>query len=137
MAITKGDIMKKILILASLLASFVYADRPFMVTEYGVDSHGIICDGMGKIRGIDKHGDGFVAVRSGPGSKYRMKDKLTKNGKYLAICEYVGNWIAVIYTDTPLETYQDKCGLVSDMSLRRHEYKGSCKTGWVYKKYIE
>lgn len=133
--------MKKIIIILSLLIGFIYAEsgRPVMVIENGDDSHGLICEEALMIRGIDKHGDGFVVIRSGPGSKYSIKKKVVRNGKEVVGCEHVGNWIGIIYTDTDmgLGSYQKKCGLVSDYSLKQHPYKGPCKTGWIYKKYVE
>lgn len=129
-----NEIMKKVIIILSLLIGFIYAEngRPVMVIENGDDSHGLICDRTLIIRGINKHEDGFVAIRSGPGSKYSIKKKVVG-------CEYVGNWIGIIYVDMDmgLGSYQKKCGLVSDYSLKQHPYKGPCKTGWVYKKYVE
>ena len=132
--------MKKVIIMLSLLISFIYAKnaRPVMVVEHGKNGHGLICEEPFVIRGIDKHGDGFVAIRSGPGSKYSIKNKILKNGKTVVGCQHVGNWIGIIYpnTDIPRGHYEKKCALVSDYSLKRHPYRGPCKTGWVYKKYI-
>lgn len=54
------------------------------------------CSGAGTVMGLDPDGDGFLAVRSGPGSNYRMIDKLV-NGNRVAIINGQGNWLAVEY----------------------------------------
>ena len=129
--------MKKVIIILSLLISFIYAEkgRSVTVTEYDTDhGSGLSCLYLFTTRGIDKHGDGFIAIRSGPGSKYSIKNKFVKNGKQVVGCDSVGNWIGIIYADK--DTWQG-CGLDSDSSEKTHPYRGPCKTGWVYKKYLK
>ena len=80
------------------------------------------CNTDGSIRGISSRGDGFVAVRKGPGTKYRMVGKIYRNGTRVKICDRKGKWKGIIYGDC-----------ISGSSRSRN---GSCKAGWVYEKYI-
>ncbi len=80
------------------------------------------CNTDGSIRGISSRGDGFVAVRKGPGTKHRMVGKIYRNGTRVKICDRKGKWKGIIYGDC-----------ISGSSRSRN---GSCKAGWVYEKYI-
>ncbi len=80
------------------------------------------CNTDGSIRGISSRGDGFVAVRKGPGTKHRMVGKIYRNGTRVKICDRKGKWKGIIYGD---------CIAGSSRSQ-----SGSCKGGWVYEKYI-
>ncbi|MEA3419413.1 MAG: integron, partial [Campylobacterota bacterium] len=85
------------------------------------------CGAIGAVRGISRNGDGFIAVRSGSGGKYKMIDKLYRNGEYIIMCDSKGKWTGIVYGEN--------CGVGTPIS-RRQPYKGSCKSGWVYEKYI-
>ncbi len=80
------------------------------------------CNTDGSIRGISSRGDGFVAVRKGPGTKHRMVGKIYRNGTRVKICDRKGKWKGIIYGDC-----------IAGSSRSRN---GSCKAGWVYEKYI-
>lgn len=81
------------------------------------------CSTDGSIKGISSRGDGFVAVRKGPDTKYRMIGKIYRNGTKVKICDRKGKWQGVIYGDC-----------ISGSSRSRN---GSCRAGWVYGKYIK
>jgi len=119
--------MKKTLMIFSFLVGFVYADSG-MPVMYGGDADADACAALGEIRGISKHGDGFVAIRNGAGSKYRMKDKIRKNGIRVTICDSHGKWIGIVYGED--------CGTSSPIA-KKQPYKGQCKSGWVYEKFVE
>ncbi len=80
------------------------------------------CNTVGYIRGISRRGDGFVAVRKGPGTGHRMINKIYRNGEKVKICDRKGKWKGIVYGD---------CIAGSSRSQ-----SGSCKVGWVYGKYI-
>ncbi len=130
--------MKKVIVIFSLFVGLVYAEngRPVMVGEVGDNSpnHGYICGGLAEIIGINKHGDGFVAIRSGPGSKYKIKKKVVRNGTEIIACDYVGKWIGILYKND-LSSSGD-CDTSSKSIQKRYPYKGPCQIGWVYKKYV-
>lgn len=48
------------------------------------------------VAGLDPQGDGFLAVRSGPGTGYRQIDALY-NGNAVRTCARSGKWIGVYY----------------------------------------
>lgn len=48
------------------------------------------------VTGLDPQGDGFLAVRSGPGTGYRKIDEL-HNGDLVRPCEAKGPWHGVYY----------------------------------------
>ena len=109
-----------------LLVNIIYAENSMPVMHGGY-AYEDACASIGEIRGIDKYGDGFVSIRSGAGSKYSMKDKIHKNGTKVIICDNHGKWIGIVYGED--------CGTSSPI-VKKQPYKGSCKSGWVYEKYI-
>ena len=100
-------------------------DVPVMI---GGDPDDDACGG-GRIRGISRHGDGFIAVRSGPGTNYKMIDKIYRNGTWAAICDSHGKWDGIVYGD-------GNCGTGIAIA-NKHPYSGPCKVGWVYGKYVK
>ncbi len=112
--------------IVSLFVIFVYADNN-MPVMYGGYIDEDACASIGEIRGINKQGDGFVAIRSGASSKYSMKDKIRKNGTKVIMCDSHGKWIGIVYGKD--------CGTSSPI-VKKQPYTGSCKSGWVYEKYV-
>lgn len=70
-----------------------------------------------------------VAVRVGPGHRFREIDKLG-SGHRVYICDEQGDWFEIFYSgsDAP-------CGSSSDSGLDVRKAKG-CRSGWVEKKWI-
>ena len=60
------------------------------------------CGSQGVVRGLDPHGDGFLAVRAGPGSGYAMIDKVY-NGYILNLCDQRGQWLGVVYSHETMD----------------------------------
>ncbi|WP_298431626.1 SH3 domain-containing protein [uncultured Jannaschia sp.] len=54
------------------------------------------CSGVCTVLGLDPNGDGFLAVRTGPGTHYRMIDKLVNNQRVTTINGQNG-WIGIEY----------------------------------------
>ena len=52
--------------------------------------------GGAQVMGLNPNGDGFLAVRTGPGTGYRQIDSLF-NGQRVGTCARSGNWYGVIY----------------------------------------
>lgn len=88
------------------------------------------CGAVGVVRGLDPRGDGFLAVRAGPGSGYAMLDKVY-NGYLLNICDERGKWLGVVYSH---ET--EDCG-VSTPWPQPGAYTGPCLSGWVFRNYVK
>jgi hypothetical protein len=87
------------------------------------------CGSSGEVKGLDPHGDGFLAVRSGPGSQYQMIDKLLE-GQAVFVCDDHGPWLGVVST----RGHQD-CG-VDSAADRPKPYPGPCLSGWVHSNFI-
>ena len=90
------------------------------------------CLSVGEVSGLKPGGDGFLAVRSGPGTKYALTDKLSA-GRRLHLCDEKvdGEWIGIVYTDD--DTLD--CGVSSPVESPR-VYRGTCKSGWVNKRWV-
>ncbi len=66
--------------------------------------------------------NGYLAIRSGPGGKYKLLEKVV-NGSNVKGCAVKGNWIKIIYGCAESGSDTD------DTSIK-------CKWGWAYKKYL-
>ncbi len=104
------------------------ADMPVMI---GGDPDYDACGGSGVVTGLNPNGDGFLAVRSGPGTRFVMLDKI-HNGHPIFFCDERGNWIGIVYSwDEGVD-----CGVGSPVS-RRQTYNGPCRSGWVHRRYVQ
>jgi hypothetical protein len=100
-------------------------DVPIML---GGDDSYDACPSAGVISGLNPRGDGFLSVRSGPGSNYAEMDRVY-NGNAVHICDSRGGWMAVVYGDGR------NCGVGSPWP-KRLAYTGPCKYGWVSSRYV-
>lgn len=112
----------------SFEAAAVHADEsvPVMV---GGEAELDACGGVGEVRGLNPRGDGFLAVRAGPGGKFPMIDRLY-NGNRVYFCDKRGDWIGIVYGDP-----KQDCGVASPLP-KRQSYKGPCQSGWAYRKWL-
>jgi len=69
-------------------------DVPF--SDKGGDGQAAWC-ASSTVTGLDPNGDGFLAVRSGPGTKYRKLDEI-RNGDIVSTCDSRGSWVAIVYS---------------------------------------
>ncbi len=67
-------------------------DVEFTIIE---DDQAAGCAGS-MVDGLQPGGDGFLAVRTGPGTEFRQIDKL-QNGDMVRTCEMHGPWVGVYY----------------------------------------
>lgn len=81
----------------------------------------------GIVRGLKPGGDGFLAVRAGPGTSHRMLDRL-HNGESVWLCDQRGDWVGIVYG-------REDCG--TEGSGPEHPYTGSCRAGWAHGRWIE
>ena len=86
------------------------------------------CGGTGKVINLDPAGDNYLSVRSGPSSKFEEIDRLP-NRSEMFLCDEKGSWYGIVY---PI----GDCGVMSPIE-NRQQYNGVCKSGWVFKQYIE
>jgi len=86
----------------------------------------------GVVHNVDRNGDGFLAVKAGPGLHYERIDKLS-NGKQVLICGDKGAWQAIIYSTR--KGYSD-CN-VKDYQMKPTRYTGPCRSGWAHERWIK
>ena len=123
--------MKRAAIIALALGSALgpaaaqQIDVPVMIGgEADLDA----CTGLGRIVGLNPKGDGFLAVRGGPSTDYPKVDELY-NGDLVTICDEDGRWFGVVYGGRD-------CGTASPVA-RRMAYRGPCRAGWVFGRYVD
>lgn len=114
-----------------LLAGFVMSGaafaQPVMVGgEPSLDA----CGSTGVVAGLNPAGDGFLAVRSGPGTGHSIQDKI-RNGQGVIFCDQRGSWVGIVYSKKGTS-----CGVSSPIA-RRQPYRGPCRSGWVHEKYLK
>ncbi len=78
---------------------------------------------LATVVGLNPYGDNFLAVRSGPGSRYTMIDQL-HTGDRVIICASRGRWKRIFYS---------RGGYCA---LRYGEPEGRCAGGWAYGRYL-
>ena len=88
------------------------------------------CSGTGIVKGLDPYGDGFLAVKGGPGLRFPRIDKLY-NGEQVYICIESSDWYGIVYSK------QRRDCNVSTPWPRSLPYTGPCRSGWVHKRWIE
>lgn len=81
----------------------------------------------GQVTGLKEDGDGFLAVRSGPGSDFTKLDELHNEDK-VWLFEQTGEWIGIVY-----DTNELSCSPI--FIDREVPYEG--KKGWVHQNWIE
>lgn len=124
-------------VLATLIGAAPAVAAPLDVTIYenGGDGQMAECT-LEQVAGLKANGDGFLAVRTGPGSNYRKIDEL-HNGDYVLV--YDGShfpWVGVIYGrgEEVLNSDKEGCGFVGE-GKRPLPYPG--KKGWIHSNWLE
>lgn len=95
--------------------------------EYNDDSGGEMlptCTSS-TVAGLDPNGDGFLAVRSGPGSQYRKLAEL-RNGDVVYEFDHKGKWRGVVYGTPSVKCLTTKTRPVT--------YPNK---GWVHSKWLK
>lgn len=99
--------------------------QPVMVGgEAGYDA----CGSVGRVVGLNPSGDNYLSVRAKPSSSGNELDRLGPNTNVF-MCDQRGRWIGIVYGG-------NSCGVGSPIADRQ-AYRGPCKSGWVFDKYIE
>ncbi|EDQ34128.1 Bacterial SH3 domain protein [Hoeflea phototrophica DFL-43] len=94
------------------------------VMEYASDD--LDTCALGEVFGLKSDGDGFLAVRSGPGSDFAKLDEI-HNGDRVWLFEQRGDWIGILYGANEVS-----CSPIK--KDRIVPYPG--KKGWVHQKWI-
>ncbi len=101
--------------LVLILGTYVYA-----IDKHKNCKHHIMINGLAEQSYTNPNG--YLAIRSGPGGKYKLLEKVV-NGNYVKGCAVKGNWVKIIYGCV-------ESGDNDDDTSRK------CKWGWAYKKYL-
>ena len=117
---------------ASMFAGAAQRDVPVVVGE---EAELDACTSWAKVKGLDPKGDGFLAVRGGPGSAYALRDRLREGDEFF-ICSYSrdNKWLAIVYARKG--QHPGDCG-VSTSLPKPVAYRGPCAWGWVHGKWVE
>lgn len=98
------------------------------------------CSAVSRVVGLQPSGDGFLAVRNGPGRSYSLKDRL-REGDEVYDCVTVkmadGYWSGIIYDrrgQGPAKI--GECGVSGTINPAR-AYRGPCKFGWVKSSWLK
>jgi hypothetical protein len=94
------------------------------VIEQGGDGQVANC-GSSMVSGLKATEDGFLAVRSGPGSQYRQLDQL-HNGDVVTDFEHRGEWVGIVYGTPDVHCSSTKTQPVP------YDRKG-----WVHQKWLK
>jgi hypothetical protein len=89
----------------------------------------------GIVHSLDPKGDGFLAVKAGPGLQYERIDKLY-NGEQVIICGDKGAWYAIVYTGTRRQEAMGYCN-VEESGPKTLPYTGPCRSGWAHRRWIK
>lgn len=122
-------------IAAPLLVAFTLSAQPLAAQTLDVPIYEAETDGQaancaaGTVMGLKANGDGFLAVRTGPGSKYRKIGEL-HNGDRVTIFGGQSDWLAVLVPNGQLDQ-NDACGRVGPK--RRLSGSG---LGWVHSRWV-
>jgi hypothetical protein len=90
----------------------------------------------GVVHNLDPKGDGFLAVKAGPGLHYERIDKLN-NGKQVFICGDKGKWYAIVYTKTRQGDRAMRYCNVEENWPKTLPYTGPCRSGWAHQRWIK
>lgn len=89
-------------------------------------SDGLDTCSFGQVTGLKAGGDGFLAVRSGPSTRFRKIDEIY-NGDKVWLFEQRGKWIGIVYGISELG-----CDPVDHDRIVPHRGK----KGWVHENWI-
>jgi hypothetical protein len=118
-----------VLLVVGLAAAPAFAQtRPSVPVMVGGDADLDACATLSEIVGLNPRGDGFLSVRSGPGTRHAELDRLT-NGARVYSCAEQGEWIGIIYP------FSRRCGVATPWPVER-AYEGPCRSGWVHRRFV-
>ena len=97
------------------------------------------CGSAAEVVNLKPGGDGFLAVRAGPGSHYEQTDKLRLN-KHVYICDMSpdGMWYGIVYPRD--DNFNDnQCGVSSSSHKESVPYKDNqyCRSGWAHVNWLK
>lgn len=121
--------MAIVLVVATVPAAAQTAGVPVIIGLDGPEYDA--CGSQGRVVGLDPRGDNFLAVRSGPASDFAKIDEVYSDFT-LQLCEKRGQWWGVVYHPSGRS---EACGVTSAVPSPQ-AYRGNCRAGWVYDRYV-
>lgn len=82
------------------------------------------------VHGLEAPG-AFLAVRSGPSTRYAELARLT-NGRNVFACTRRGNWFGIVFDPAG----RADCGVLAPRRTSAPAYAGPCRSGWVHGRYL-
>lgn len=125
-----GSRLLVLMILA--VAAGAASARPPRDVVIGGDELTDACAATARIVGLKADGDNFLSVRAGPGPAEQETDRLGP-GALVYLCEEAGMWLGIVY---PAEGAEADCAVASPVAVRS-AYTGSCRSGWVHRRFVE
>jgi hypothetical protein len=123
-----------VLLLLPLLPQQVHAQDADRMTVAHVSQPTMDpCPSRGEIQGLDPQGDGFLAVRTGPGTDHEQIDEL-HNGDLVILCDYENGWHGVVYPQEGQEAAE--CYAGAEQLADPESYRGPCRSGWVHGNWV-
>jgi hypothetical protein len=124
--------MTHVFAVAAIAAASTGAFGQSVPVQVGGDADFDACSSNGEVSGLDPDGDNFLAVRRGPGTRYAETTRLDE-GEVVAICGERGGWYAIVFPRNGQDL--GDCGVGSPIP-RRQAYRGPCRSGWVFGRYV-
>jgi uncharacterized protein YgiM (DUF1202 family) len=124
MKIRTKTILASALLIGNIAASHA---QPLDVDVMERADDGLDTCAYGQVVGLKSDGDGFLSVRTGPGTKYESFDELKNNDK-VWLYEEKDGWYGIVYG-----VAEQNCSPVDND--RPVETDG--KKGWVFGKWVE
>src|SRR5688572_8275063 len=123
--------MRAAIRVASVLACVIpaRAEEPGQIPEVPIfieASDYDACGTTGVVAGLNPQGDGFLAVRSGPGSDFAQLDRLY-NGEAIYLCQQQGDWLGIVYS----KEGNEPCNVTTPWPAS-DSYTGPCRSGWAH-----
>lgn len=93
------------------------------------------CGSWAAVSGLKPDGDGFLAVRGGPGAGHAMRDRLHEGDAFF-VCgaSADGKWLPIVYPHKGQDAAE--CGVSSPVA-RETVYRGPCAWGWVRSDWVQ
>lgn len=124
-------IAAKVLLLVGVAGAQEAKVRPIVPVPITADELDA-CGANGVVSGLDPRGDGFLAVKAGPGLRFMRIDKLY-NGEQVYSRAHHGDWFGIVYTKTGDGS---TCNVTGPWP-RSMPYTGPCRSGWAHRRWIE
>jgi hypothetical protein len=95
----------------------------------GGDAEHDACGGVSVLRSPGEGGGKHIEVRSGPGERFAVVDRLPA-GAMVIECDGSGGWSGIVYGGDPSDPHSG-CEELGSPIAERKPYRGPCRAGWI------